>query len=259
MTRRFKWMGGLVGVLLAGCGSDPNGPTVQITQQPAAQPNSQPPTTSTAPSCPGARHGQRVLVDATHDGGVWWFPQAGPFDPGGPHQGKALADYFRGKGHEVVELGRGAVITDSLLSGFARVIRAGNYGSYRSAELSAYSWFVSCPGTTLVLLGEFVRDGRQDDLASSFGLSLGGMVGGTITRFATHPLTTGARPVNYMVGSILSTPASSNVRVLGWLETGEAVMGVVEHATAKIFFMGDTNTMEQVPQPLTDNLLAWGF
>jgi hypothetical protein len=28
-----------------------------------------------------------VLIDAAHDGGAWWFPQAQAFDREAPHQG----------------------------------------------------------------------------------------------------------------------------------------------------------------------------
>ena len=43
--------------------------------------------------CPGVDAANRVLVDASKDGGVWWFPQGGSFDPDAYHQGKPLADY----------------------------------------------------------------------------------------------------------------------------------------------------------------------
>jgi len=37
---------------------------------------------------------RRVLVDASRDGGVWWFPQweQGGFDPNLDHQGQKLAE-----------------------------------------------------------------------------------------------------------------------------------------------------------------------
>ena len=34
----------------------------------------------------------QILIDASRDGGAWWYPQAGPFDPDEYHQGKKLAD-----------------------------------------------------------------------------------------------------------------------------------------------------------------------
>jgi len=63
----------------------------------------------------------------------------------------------------------------------------------------------------------------------------------------------------FTAGSILTEPIPTGITVLGWLDTGEAVMGVVTHPRARIFFLGDTNGLEEVPQPLVDNLIAWGF
>jgi hypothetical protein len=34
----------------------------------------------------------RILIDASKDGGLWWFPQVHPFDAEQYHQGKAFAD-----------------------------------------------------------------------------------------------------------------------------------------------------------------------
>ena len=45
-----------------------------------------------------------VLIDASRDGGVWWFPQVAPFSAEAGHQGKALADHMRGLGYFVEEL-----------------------------------------------------------------------------------------------------------------------------------------------------------
>ena len=61
------------------------------------------------------------------------------------------------------------------------------------------------------------------------------------------------------MGSMLQAPLPAGITVLGWLDSGQPVMGVVAHPKAKIFFLGDTNELEQVPQPLVDNLLRWGF
>src|SRR3954453_17646048 len=51
-----------------------------------------------------------ILVDASKDGGTWWFPQAPPFFSDlADHQGKAIADYLRSVGYQIDELPRGAV------------------------------------------------------------------------------------------------------------------------------------------------------
>src|SRR5213082_2249282 len=49
--------------------------------------------------CPSSSSPRAVLVDATHDGGAWWFPEGGPFISTQPHQGEALADTLRAKGY----------------------------------------------------------------------------------------------------------------------------------------------------------------
>src|SRR5512136_209974 len=83
--------------LAAGC-SDPAGPDGSSAERNAAGP---------AP--------MSILVDASRDGGVWWFPQEWPFDPESAHQGRALASYLRGKGFRVDELGRPTTITPGVL------------------------------------------------------------------------------------------------------------------------------------------------
>ncbi len=65
-------------------------------------------TVTGGPGCLDPRIKRHILIDASHDGGVWWFPQSGPFSPGAPHQGKALADHLRGLGHT----GAGAAAPD---------------------------------------------------------------------------------------------------------------------------------------------------
>jgi hypothetical protein len=199
-----------------------------------------------------------VLVDASHDGGVWWFPQVAPFDTGQSHQGRELANTLRGKGYQVDELGRGERVSRDQLLDYQIVIRAGAFGGYTKSELDAYEEFVACP-RTLILLSEFLRAGERDDLAHSLGIVLSGMVTGSITTYATDSITADLGPVTYLAGSVVDIEQSQSVRVLGWLEDGQPVMGIQEGRRAKVFFMGDTNSLEFIPQPLVDNLVAWGF
>lgn len=209
-------------------------------------------------SCPAPKTPDAVLVDASHDGGVWWFPQIAPFDTGQSHQGQELAHTLRGKGYQVDELGRGERVSRDQLLDYQIVIRAGAFGDYTKSELDAYDDFVACP-RTLILLSEFLRPGERDGLAHSLGIVLSGMVTGSITTFATDSITAGVGSVTYLAGSVVDVEQSQSVRVLGWLEDGQPVMGIQEGRRAKLFFMGDTNSLEFIPQPLVDNLVAWGF
>ena len=77
-------------------------------------------------------------MDASRDGGVWWYPQGeAGFDPAAPHQGQRLADYLRSRGYVVDELPRGRIVSDTLLwPTYAGVIRAGQYGTYTAARVA---------------------------------------------------------------------------------------------------------------------------
>ena len=236
---------------------------------PTGVPLGVPITTFTTPAsggCPEARP-KSVLVDPTHDGGVWWFPQRAStpdgFNPDSAHQGRALANYLRALGYTVTELGRGATLPTDSMRTYATVIRAGywydeQHPGYSSADLAAYAAYLACP-RTLVLLGEFLRDGRRDVLADSLGIPLTGWITSTVTEFTAHAITAAVSSVPFIAGSYLATGASADVQVLGRLPGGEAVMGVLPKGAGKVFFIGDVNGIQQVPQPLVQNLVAWGF
>ena len=214
-------------------------------------------STEASSGCPGSLGNKRVLVDASHDGGVWWFPQTWPFDPGQDHQGRALADHLRGCGYTVDELGRGTVVTEALLEGYGIVIRAGKFGTYLPSELDAYEGLLSSE-TTLILLSEFLREGQIDPVAERLGLQFRGTHGGVVTDLEAHPITYGVELIFYTAGSGLHDFDASKVTVLGRLD-GVPVMGLLHGYPAKVFFMGDTNSLLGVPQPLVANLMAWGF
>ena len=94
----------------------------------------------------------RVLIDASKDGGLWWFPQSNTFDPAKHHQGKPLADFMRSKGWQVVELPRGEVITFEKLRRVEVVVRPPAYFPYSVSEVEAYRDSVIA-GTRLLLMG----------------------------------------------------------------------------------------------------------
>jgi hypothetical protein len=215
---------------------------------------------------------RRILVDSSRDGGAWWFPQAGPFDPAAKHQGKALADHLRSLGHKVDELPRPTTITAKLLAGYDIVIRAAGAGNYSQAEITAYQGYVK-QGGGLLLLAEF---GPPDNLALSFGLKFEGRTAGNnlLSNFTPHPVTQGVGQLSYKVGGGL-TKAPAGAQVLGKLsglsfldlnnngvkDAGEPaappVLGAMSHGQGRIVFCGDTNLWQTVPQPLTKNVVKW--
>ncbi len=215
---------------------------------------------------------RNILVDASRDGGVWWFPQTAPFNINNLHQGKALADHLRGLGHKVTELGHPATITGALLADFDVVIRAGGLGNYTAAEINAYDAWVKDFGSLLLL----VEHHPQDALASHFGLIFKAVVRGKkkLSTFTPHPVTQGVGTLSYPGGSGLTAHPPSAI-VLGKLsadsfldlndnnkqDAGEpsapAGLGVMPFGQGRIVFCGDANLWEQVPQPLVKNTLHW--
>lgn len=216
-----------------------------------------------------------ILVDASKDGGVWWSPQSGP----GDHQGYALAEYLRSLGFHVDELSQGAVITDSLLKKYSKIIRCATFFQYSDDELAAYKNFLNKPGAIL-LLQDHLSYTVNDNLSEMLGLHFVGAVEGTVTNFIPHEITNGVTELSYIAGSVVTNSENnSNITVLGTLDKnnytvmnnsypfiGETnnidapIMGILNnYPNTKIFFLGDENGIEYLPQPFTQNLVNWLF
>lgn len=209
-----------------------------------------------------------ILVDASKDGGGWWFPQ-GPgtgYTASANHQGKALADYLKSRGYAVDELPRGAVITTELLNKYTKVIRAAAFFNYSTQEIEAYHSFLSKP-SSLFLISDHLQNTVNDGLSAYLGLIFEGAQWGPITSFQSHPVTAGVSSVNFIAGSVIRNWDPLKITVLGSINlqsgggegTMGGAMGIVNHPTSKIFFIGDINGIEQVPQPFTSNIVKWLF
>ena len=215
-----------------------------------------------------------ALIDASRDGGVWWFPQVPPFDPDQPHQGKAFADHLRSLGFSVRELPRPFTIDLELLEQSDLVIRASEFGSYLDTELLAYEQYVR-DGGNLLLLQDFVRPAKTDILGPVFGLRFAGITRGSqLMNFVPDPITDGVASgqLRYGVGSGL-TEFPPDAKILAHLDaasyldlndngvrdenepTAPRVMGRLEFGQGLVVFIGDTNFLQSVPQPLTANIL----
>lgn len=205
-----------------------------------------------AAAAPRAEAQVSVLVDASRDAGVWWAPQSGTFDPSQPHQGKDLADYMRGQGMQVTELSNPSEVTCALLSQYQLVMVANGCGSYSGSELAAYSQYVS-NGGRLVLLAEFAC--ALGNLPPTFGLGFSGVINGPITTFNAHPITAGVAELPFIFGgAVVAAPPSATT--LGFIG-GTPVMGIMSFGSGQVFYVGDTNGIEGVPQPFVDNLLGY--
>lgn len=219
----------------------------------------------------------KILIDASHDGGVWWFPQGAGmlFDQDKPHQGKIMADLLRKKGFEVDELGRGTELTEKMFFGYYIVIRAGGFETYTTKELNVYTNLIK-RGMNLAFFTDHKKYDVKDELGDFLGLKFKGIAYGNVTRIESHMITTGFQPFFYNAGSVLTDyEENKNIQILGWLgdsdfadmnwngvrDTNEPyappVMGILKYPKSKIFFIGDMNALELRPQPFIDNLCTW--
>jgi hypothetical protein len=220
---------------------------------------------------------KKILVDASKDGGVWWYPQ-GPKnnDPNVYHQGQKLANYLRGLGYQVDELASGTRVSGSILQGYSKVIRAAAIYQYLPEEIEAYDTFLS-QKSSLMLIQDHLANHPNDMLSKHLNVEFAGAGGTAITKFNSHAITKGVFSVPYIAGSGIVNTDKSHMTILGSLADTDfidinnngrldssdliaaPVMGILHHPTSKIFFIGDINGIEQVPQPFTENLVNWLF
>ena len=178
----------------------------------------------------------RVVVDASKCGGLWWAPQSGPFDPRQPHQGKALADFMRRKGWQVIEVPRGEVITFERLREADIVIRPPAFFDYTLKEMDAYQQSVLA-GTRLLLIGS----GRHNDIvAHIFGVRFEPHTRfAPVRRWVPHPFTENIDAANVAWTPIVETPPAAVV--LAWLSQEETnsrpVLGYLPYGKGYVVFM----------------------
>lgn len=221
--------------------------------------------------------GCKILVDASHDGGVWWFPQyaATGFNADQPHQGQAFANLLRDKGFEVTELGRDKELTEEMFFGNYIVIRANGLEKYTPKEINVYTKLID-RGMNLAFFTDHKMNDPADELGDLLGIQFKGVANGEITNFATHEITDNIVSLDYIAGSVVTNADSNpNIKILGWLRpedfadlnfngvkdgnepSAPPVMGVLNYPKSKIFFIGDTNGLEGQSQPFVDNLIHW--
>lgn len=210
---------------------------------------------------PDDRYSNKILIDASHDGGVWWYPQAGSYFPGQHHQGKALADLLRSYGFVVDELPSYTLITDSILNGYDKVVRVGFFGNYQTTELQAYDHLLS-RRASLLLVSEFEQPAQIDQLAERLGIKFRGAYFGNVDTYALHTITQNATSFYFNAGAIVTNSATNpNIVPLGWLSGNltQPVLGVLKGYPSKVLFLGEVNGLQTIPQPLTNNIIQWLF
>jgi hypothetical protein len=198
----------------------------------------------------------RILIDASHDGGVWWFPQAGSFDREQPHQGLSFEQRLQQAGFEVDVLGRDQQVTTELLGKYQIIFRINGFEPYSKEEVDAYQQALD-RGITLLLFSDHQRFDQHDELAELAGVKFNGEVSGRMNVMSAHRLTENLDGQEYGVGAHITTIAE-NTDLEGLVAVGnKTVIGIVEHSTSRIFVMGDSNTIEQLPDTFVANIAPW--
>jgi hypothetical protein len=118
--------------------------------------------------------------------------------------------------------------------------------------------------SSLLLLTDHLQNFPNDQLAAHLELNFQGAYTGNIYPTSNHFINSGVSSLPFIAGSIIKEPNSDNMTILGYVgssssETGYAAMGILHHPNSKIFFMGDANCIQQLPQPFTSNLVNWLF
>jgi hypothetical protein len=185
----------------------------------------------------GAVRQIRAIVDASKDGGAWWFPQAPPsFDAQKPHQGKAAADAMRARGWDVVELPRGEVITPERLNGFDIVVRPTPFSPYAESEVTAYRGAVGA-GARLLLMGS----PGGDAVSQGFGLAFGATNQiASVDKVVPDAVTTGMNELEIPWVAVVNMP--KDAVGLAWVDSHgtneKPVLGYANYLEGYILFAG---------------------
>jgi hypothetical protein len=219
----------------------------------------------------------KILIDGSHDGGVWWFPQSPStgYDQNKWHQGQPFANHLRDKGFEVDELGKGTELTEEMFFGYYIVIRANGFEKYTPREVEVYSNIISRP-LNMVFFTDHKKYDPVDEIEYLLGLKFEGIAYGKISTLKPHMITKNITSIDYIAGSVLTNLSQNpDIEVLGWLGANEygdlnfngvkdaneplapPVMGILNLPKSHIFFIGDMNGLEVIPQPFIDNLISW--
>jgi HEAT repeat protein len=227
---------------------------------------------------PGADGHINVLIDASRDGGVWWSgkPSNTDHENSKTHQGYPLAAYLRERGYRVKELKQNVEITYGLLHRCDLVIRASAYPNvlvpprtfvaYREEELDAYCAYVRNGGKLLLIPGtlkpkrsdrHYTYELHYDHLADAFGIRMEGMGRGTKDIAKSHPLTEGVDYISSGARVIKHPPSATILAPVSEEYGGGGTFGFMPYGEGMIVFGSNTNAMQRLPQPLTDNIFDW--
>jgi hypothetical protein len=198
---------------------------------------------------------KNILIDASHDGGVWWFPQVGSFSADLPHQGSGFENQLKELGFSVDILSRNQKPTQDILQNYSIIIRANGFESYSPEEVDAYKQAVD-RGVILLLLSDHQKYDSQDEVANMLGVSFQGSLIGEIKNFSGNKIFKDLSELEYLAGSYIVPMQDISIQPLAWLEN-KPVIAFLPSMHSRIFLMGDTNAIEASAQPFVNSLISW--
>ncbi len=176
------------------------------------------------------------------------------------------------KAFKVDELGRGEELKEEHFMGYFIVIRVNGFQTYTANELEVYTKLVK-RGMNLVFFTDHKTYDPKDELGDLLGIEFKGVARGKVCKFTSHIITENLTSLDYIAGSVLiNADQNSDIQILGWLgendyadmnlngikDEGEPVappvMGILNCPKSKIFFIGDANGLQIMPQPFINNL-----
>ncbi len=198
----------------------------------------------------------KIVIDASRDGGTWWFPQReSGFDSSKPHQGKALVEYLKKFTPTVVEIVQGGVITNQLTDATVVVRFNVNGEPYSPQEVTAYKNYVENGGRVLLVYAAPVK-GPPDAVAETFGIRVGQRAETPfIKKWANDPITVGLKDVPFTCGSVISVYPKTAIQ-LGMMANGQSVFGVVEVGKGKVVYLGSIAPLLSMSQPFVENVFS---
>lgn len=198
----------------------------------------------------------KIIIDASRDGGTWWFPQKGKkIKSSKPHEGKALADYLKTLSPKVEEIEPGEIITNRLKNASVVVRFNSNGKPYSTEEATAYKDYVENGGRVLLVFSTPIK-GSSDAVADNLGIRAGQTAQTPfIKKWAKHPITVGLKNVPFGVGSVISGYPESSIQ-LGMMTNGQSIFGMATVGEGKVIYLGSYATLLALSQPLTERIFG---
>lgn len=214
------------------------------------------PTDHSAAQATGKR--LSILVDASKDGGLWWFPQGERFNPDEYHQGMQLSSRMKDQGWSVTELGRGETIDGSTLAGYDVILLVKPFFRYNESERQAYVQSVQ-NGAKLFLLGPDPNGGVHAEFGLKFPLR---SRFGSADSWVDHAFNRRLEDVGAVWTPALSTSRESVP--LAFMGEGNLAMPVVSYlpvANGAVLYIGHssiTSSSTSVHDHLVDSIGFFG-